>query len=70
LKLKQLGYIEESKKLFNLLGYIIARGLYDDRLLDIQLSSLFWDLVLKRVTTIIILYLLIFIYIILLANLP
>jgi hypothetical protein len=39
---------EENKKMFNLLGFLIARALYDDRLVDIPLSSLFWDLVLNR----------------------
>jgi hypothetical protein len=32
-----------------LLGFLIARALYDDRLIDIPLNSLFWDLVLDRV---------------------
>jgi E3 ubiquitin-protein ligase TRIP12 len=41
--------IEENKKIFTLLGFVIARGLYDDRLLDFPLNSLFWDLVLERV---------------------
>lgn len=36
-------------KIFTLIGYTIARGLYDDRLLDFNLNSLFWDLVLARV---------------------
>ena len=40
---------ENNKKIFNLIGYIIARGLYDDRLLDMPLNSLFWDVVLDKV---------------------
>ena len=40
---------EETKKLFTMIGYMIARGLYDDRLLDMPLNPLFWDIVLERV---------------------
>ena len=40
---------EETQKTFLLMGYIMARGLYDDRLMDIPLNSLFWDIVLDRV---------------------
>jgi hypothetical protein len=40
---------DDRKRYFFLLGYYIARGLYDDRLLDIPLDSLFWDVVLERV---------------------
>lgn len=40
--------LEEIKSIFTLLGFVIARGLYDDRLLDFPLNSLFWDLVLDR----------------------
>ena len=40
---------EEIKNLFFLIGYIMARGLYDDRLLDMPLNSVFWDIVLERV---------------------
>jgi hypothetical protein len=40
---------EDQKRYFFLLGYYIARGLYDDRLLDVALDSLFWDVVLERV---------------------
>lgn len=36
-------------EMFRLLGFIIARALYDDRLIDIPLSPLFWDLILGRV---------------------
>jgi len=32
-----------------ILGFLIARALYDDRLIDIPMNSLFWDLVLDRV---------------------
>jgi len=37
-----------NRKLFEILGFVIARALYDDRLIEIPLSSLFWDLVLDR----------------------
>ena len=36
---------EEIKNLFFLIGYIMARGLYDDRLFDMPLNSVFWDIV-------------------------
>ncbi len=39
----------EYTKLFTLIGFMIARGLYDDRLLDLPLNSLFWDIVFDRV---------------------
>lgn len=39
----------ENSKIMSFLGYIIARGLYDDRLLDFPINSLFWDLLLNRV---------------------
>ena len=39
---------EECIKLFKLLGYIIGRAIYDDRLMDIPLSRVFWSLVLER----------------------
>ena len=43
---------EENNKdilqLFKLLGYMIGRAIYDDRLLDIPLSRVFWNLVLDR----------------------
>lgn len=39
----------EHTKIFTLIGFIIARGLYDDRLLDIPLNSLFWDIIFERV---------------------
>jgi hypothetical protein len=39
----------EYTKLFTLIGFMIARGLYDDRLLDLPLNSLFWDIVFERV---------------------
>ena len=34
--------------LFKLLGYMIGRAIYDDRLLDIPLSKVFWSLVLDK----------------------
>ena len=39
---------KECIKLFKLLGYIIGRAIYDDRLMDIPLSRVFWDLALER----------------------
>ena len=35
-------------KLFKLLGYIIGRAIYDDRLMDMGLSRVFWNLALER----------------------
>lgn len=40
---------KERENIFMLLGFLIARALYDDRLIDLPLNSLFWDLVLDRV---------------------
>ena len=37
---------EKTLKLFKLLGYFIGRAIYDDRLLDIPLNKVFWELVL------------------------
>jgi len=39
---------EDNLKIFRLLGFVIARGLYDDRLIDFPINSLFWDLALDR----------------------
>ena len=39
---------KNSLILFKLLGYIIARAIYDDRLIDFPLSKVFWDLLLNR----------------------
>ena len=39
---------DECIKLFKLLGYIIGRAIYDDRLMDIPLSRVFWSLLLER----------------------
>lgn len=38
----------EMLEIFEILGFIIARAIYDDRIIDFQLSSVFWDLVLER----------------------
>ena len=35
-------------KMFKLLGYIVGRAIFDDRLLDIPLNKIFWDRVLER----------------------
>lgn len=39
---------EENKTMFQILGFVIARSLYDDRLINIPLSNIFWDSVLER----------------------
>ena len=39
---------DSNLKLFKLLGFIIGRAIYDDRLLDIPLSKVFWNLVLDK----------------------
>ena len=39
---------KEAIKLFKLLGYIIGRAIYDDRLMDIPLSRVLWNLLLER----------------------
>ena len=39
---------ESAIKTFKLLGYIIGRAIYDDRLIDIPLSRIFWSLILER----------------------
>ena len=36
---------------FKLLGFLIARAIYDDRLIDFPLSSIFWDIILERPVT-------------------
>lgn len=43
--------IEMIRPLFVLLGFIIARGIYDDRLIDFPINSVFWDIILDRVNT-------------------
>ena len=35
-------------KMFKLLGYIVGRAIFDDRLLDIPLNKIFWDRLLNR----------------------
>ena len=35
---------------YKLLGFVIARALYDDRLIEVPLSRVFWDVVLNRGT--------------------
>ena len=39
---------ENALKMFKLLGYIVGRAIHDDRLIDIPLSKLFWNLLLER----------------------
>lgn len=44
---------EELKKLyevFRMVGVMMAKSISDDRLIDLPLSSLFWDLVLGKVS--------------------
>ena len=43
---------KEILEIFKLMGFILARALYDDRLFDFQISSVFWDLILDRPLTI------------------
>ena len=38
----------KALQLYKLLGYILARSIYDGRLLDFQMSRLFWDIILDR----------------------
>ena len=44
---------EELKRvyeIFRMIGIMVAKSISDDRLIDLPLSSLFWDLVLGKVT--------------------
>lgn len=44
-----LPYIKSNAlSQFVLLGFIVARAIYDDRLLDMPFSRIFWDVVLQR----------------------
>ncbi len=43
---------KEICDIFKLMGFMLARALYDDRLFDFQFSSVFWDLILDRPITI------------------
>jgi hypothetical protein len=43
---------EKNQNIFYLMGYVVARAMYDDRLIDAPFNSLFWDLVLDRVKNI------------------
>jgi hypothetical protein len=36
--------------MFRLIGTIMAKSIVDDRLIDLPLSSLFWDLLLGKVS--------------------
>ena len=45
---KSKDQIEEIKKIFTILGFFIARSLYDDRLINLPINQIFWDLVLHR----------------------
>ena len=42
----------EKLRIYRILGFAVARALYDDRLIDIPLNSLFWDILLDRVKNI------------------
>jgi E3 ubiquitin-protein ligase TRIP12 len=53
---KKSDYIFESEKdlnkimsFYKLIGTVIARAILDERLIDLPLNSVFWDLVLERV---------------------
>ena len=46
--LSDYGNNEKNLKLFKLLGFIIGRAIYDDRLLDIPLNKVFWNLILDK----------------------
>jgi hypothetical protein len=51
---------EEIKKLYDLYrmtGIMMAKSISDDRLIDLPLSPIFWDLVLGKVRVSIIIYL-------------
>ena len=39
---------KKALQLFKLLGYILARAIYDDRLLDFPLSRIFWNVLLDK----------------------
>ena len=39
---------KRALKIFKLLGYIVGRVIYDDRLLDFPISRIFWNLLLDR----------------------
>ena len=39
---------EKNFELFKLLGFVLGRAIYDDRLIDIPLNKVFWDLVLEK----------------------
>ena len=39
---------KKAIKFFKLLGYIIARSIYDDRLLDFPISKIYWNLLLNK----------------------
>jgi hypothetical protein len=44
---------EELKRvyeIFRMIGIMVAKSISDDRLIDLPLSSLFWDLVLGKVS--------------------
>ncbi|MCQ2815729.1 MAG: hypothetical protein MJ252_00535 [archaeon] len=45
---KDTKNVEEIKNIFLILGYFTARALFDDRLINIPLNQIFWDLVLNR----------------------
>ena len=41
--------VQKSYELFRLVGTMIAKSIVDDRLIDLPISSLFWDLLLGKV---------------------
>lgn len=40
---------DKSQALFKMMGSLIGRAILDERLIDLPIHSLFWDLVLDRV---------------------
>lgn len=42
--------VQKVYEVFRLAGMIIAKSISDDRLIDLPLSSVFWDLILGKVT--------------------
>lgn len=41
---------DEQTEIFENTGFLIARAIYDDKIIDVPISEKFWDLVLGRVT--------------------
>jgi hypothetical protein len=50
--------LKKKHDLFRVIGTMIAKSIVDDRLFDLPLSSLFWDLLLGKVIIIFIILIL------------